>query len=65
MLFPLVLSCVVGVCMSHASYLLRDNVSATLFTVVGILCKIVTVIINFMIWDKHATLEGVAFLMLW
>ena len=37
---PLVLSCVVGVCMSHAAYMLRDAVSATLFTIVGILCKV-------------------------
>ncbi len=37
---PLLLSCVVGVCMSHASYLLREAVSATLFTIVGILCKV-------------------------
>lgn len=37
---PLVLSCVVGVAMSHASYLLRETVSATYFTIVGILCKV-------------------------
>ena len=37
---PLILSCLVGVCMSHAAYMLRDAVSATLFTIVGILCKV-------------------------
>ena len=37
---PLVLSCLIGICMSHASYLLREAVSATLFTVVGIVCKV-------------------------
>ncbi len=37
---PLLLSCVVGVCMSHSAYLLRDTVSATMFTIVGILCKV-------------------------
>ena len=26
--------------MSHAAYMLRDAVSATLFTIVGILCKV-------------------------
>jgi GDP-mannose transporter len=31
----LVLSCAVGVCMSHASYLLRANVSATACVLVG------------------------------
>lgn len=39
-LVPLFLSCTVGVCMSHSAYLLRDAVSATLFTIVGILCKV-------------------------
>ena len=46
MVLPLLLSCVVGVCMSHSAYLLRDAVSATLFTIVGILCKILTVIVS-------------------
>ena len=62
---PLVLSCLVGVGMSHASYLLRDACSATLFTVVGIICKVVTVVINWMLWDKHASLQGIGFLLLW
>ncbi|GFR45180.1 hypothetical protein Agub_g6568 [Astrephomene gubernaculifera] len=62
-LMPLVLSCLMGVCMSHSAYLLRDTVSATLFTIVGILCKIITVVINVLIWDKHATPTGIAFLL--
>ena len=62
---PLVLSCFMGVCMSHSAYLLRDTVSATLFTIVGILCKIVTVVINVLIWDKHATPTGIVFLLVW
>jgi len=60
----MMLACTVGVCMSHASYLLREATSATLFTVVGILCKILTVVINYFIWDKHASPEGIACLML-
>jgi len=63
-LVPLILSCTVGVCMSHSAYLLRDAVSATLFTIVGILCKIFTVLINYMMWDKHANMEGIAFLLI-
>ncbi|KAG2482079.1 hypothetical protein HYH03_018971 [Edaphochlamys debaryana] len=62
-LMPLALSCVLGICMSHAAYLLRETVSATAFTIVGILCKIVTVVINVMIWDKHATPNGIMFLL--
>lgn len=30
---------------------------------VGILCKILTVVINYFIWDKHASMEGIACLM--
>jgi hypothetical protein len=30
---------------------------------VGIVCKILTVIINFLIWDKHASMEGIACLL--
>lgn len=59
-IFPLLFSCVVGLCMSHAAYLLRDAVSATAFTIVGILCKVITVIINLLIWDKHAEPAGIA-----
>lgn len=64
-LFSLGLSCVVGLGMSHASFLLRDAVSATAFTIVGIVCKLITVIINLMIWDKHASPAGIGFLVLW
>ena len=58
------LSCVAGVAMSYSAFLLRQSVSATSFTVVGIMCKIATVIINLMIWDNHATAFGLASLML-
>ncbi|EFJ44859.1 hypothetical protein VOLCADRAFT_64353, partial [Volvox carteri f. nagariensis] len=60
----LALSCVLGVAMSHASYLLREAVSATLFTIVGIICKVVTVVINVVIWDKHASPGGIGFLLI-
>ena len=51
-------SCVAGVLMSYSQFLLRGLISATSFTVVGTMCKIGTVIINCMIWDKHASMEG-------
>ncbi|GFR42891.1 hypothetical protein Agub_g3883 [Astrephomene gubernaculifera] len=60
----LALSCALGVGMSHASYLLREAVSATAFTIVGILCKVLTVIINVMLWDKHASPAGIGFLLI-
>ena len=51
------------VCMSYSAFLLRANVSATMFTVVGIMCKIGTVVINQVIWDKHASANGLAALL--
>ena len=44
--------------MSYSAFLLRNLVSATSFTVVGIMCKIATVVINCLIWENHASAEG-------
>lgn len=52
------LSCVVGVMMSVSSFNLRSLMSATYFTVVGTLCKIISVLINYAMWDKHASPTG-------
>jgi GDP-mannose transporter len=56
------LSCVVGVAMSHAGYLMRSNVSATAGVVVGVVCKIGSVLFNLLIWDQHATPIQLVFL---
>lgn len=55
-------SCAAGVGMSYSAFLLRAMVSATYFTVVGIMCKVLTVIFNVLLWDKHATPRGLAML---
>lgn len=52
------ISCIIGLMMSHAGYILRDAVSATMFTVVGIVCKILTVLWNMLIWENHASDAG-------
>merc|ERR1712032_1095627 len=52
------LSCVVGVAISYAGFNLRKLVSATSFTVVGVICKILTVLINDAIWTKHSNALG-------
>lgn len=39
----LLASCCIGLGMSHATYLLRSNVSATTASVVGVVCKLLTV----------------------
>ena len=51
-------SCAAGILMSYSSFWLRGLVSATTFTVIGTMCKIATVVINCLIWEKHASLEG-------
>jgi solute carrier family 35 protein len=57
-------SCALGVGMSYFAFLCRSQVSATYFTVIGNVCKVLTVLINICIWDKHATTTGVGFLFL-
>jgi GDP-mannose transporter len=52
------LSCVVGVAISYAGFNLRKLVSATSFTVVGVVCKLVTVLINDLIWTHHSNAIG-------
>ena len=50
--------------MSYFAFLCRAAVSATSFTVIGNVCKILTVLINVSIWDKHASPEGLGALLL-
>lgn len=38
------------------------QVSATYFSILGNVCKFITIIINFAIWDKHATPAGLGWL---
>ena len=59
----LAVSCALGVAMSYFAFLCRAMVSATHFTVIGNVCKFLTVLINVCIWDKHATPVGLGFLL--
>jgi GDP-mannose transporter len=60
----LAMSCVIGVGMSHAGYLMRSNVSATAGVVVGVVCKLGSVLLNLLIWDQHASPIQLCFLAL-
>jgi len=51
-------TCVVGVCISWAGWNCREKTSATTFTLLGVTCKLITVVINILIWDKHASMSG-------
>merc|ERR1719393_294918 len=47
---------VIGTAMSYYAWLARSLVSATLFTILGNVCKVLSIVI---IWDKHATPFGI------
>jgi len=52
-------TCVVGICISYAGWNCREKTSATTFTLLGVSCKIISVLINICIWDKHASASGI------
>jgi len=57
-MWVLVLSSIAGTGIGFSSWSCRSLLSATSFTVVGICNKILTVILNIMVWDKHASPFG-------
>jgi GDP-mannose transporter len=57
-------SCFVAVFISYFGFLARKQLPATAFTVLGNACKIFSVILNVVIWDKHASLVGLVMLAL-
>jgi len=59
-IFWLACSCVVGVCISWAGFWCQSLITATAYTVVGVMNKMLTVTVNVLIWDKHATSGGIA-----
>ena len=54
----LVISCVIGVGISWSGWNCRNGVSATVFTILGVVCKILSVLMNMMIWNHHSTTPG-------
>ncbi|CAN0896162.1 GDP-mannose transporter GONST3 [Linum grandiflorum] len=55
---PVGLSCLFGLAISFFGFSCRRAISATGYTVLGVVNKLLTVIINLVIWDKHATFVG-------
>ena len=51
----LLLSCVGGLGMSYFSFALRAVISATSFSVIGNICKVLTILVNILMWDQHAS----------
>jgi len=56
----LLLSCVAGVAISWAGFKCQQVITATAYTVVGVMNKLLTVLVNVLIWDKHASPLGIA-----
>merc|ERR1719231_1730942 len=61
-MMALVISIFGGVGISWAGWNCRAKVSATAYTLLGVLSKLVSVALNIMIWDKHATPWGLCWL---
>lgn len=61
--FAVSLSCVFGLLISFFGFAARKAVSATAFTVTGVVNKFLTVAINVTIWDKHASPAGLVCLL--
>jgi len=55
----LLLSCAIGIGISWAGFWCQSLVSATTYTVVGVMNKMLTVTVNVLIWDKHASPSGI------
>jgi GDP-mannose transporter len=53
-------SCVAGTLIGYTGWLCRGMVSATTFTLVGVVNKFLTVLLNVAVWDKHSSPEGLA-----
>ena len=56
-------SVALGVGMSYFAWKARALLSAASFTVVGNVCKVLTIAINVSLWDKHASPVGIGCLM--
>jgi hypothetical protein len=53
-LWALGVGCAVGLAMNYFSWKLREAVSATTVTVIGNICKFITILANILIWDQHS-----------
>ncbi|KAJ9469855.1 GDP-mannose transporter GONST3 [Diplonema papillatum] len=58
-LLPVIISCVVGVAISFFGLNTRKALAATSFTVLGVVNKFLTVLVNTLIWDRHSGPPGI------
>merc|ERR1712021_28025 len=55
----LIIGSVVGTLIGYSSWWGRGVISATSFTLVGVINKCLTILLNVVIWDQHATPGGI------
>ena len=60
----LFLGCIVGTGIGYSGWWCRAKVSAASYTLIGVINKCLTVLVNTFIWDQHAPPEGIACLCL-
>jgi GDP-mannose transporter len=60
----LFLGCVAGTGIGYSGWWCRGKVSATTYTLIGVINKCLTILLNLVIWDKHAPPGGIASLLL-
>jgi len=60
----LLFSCIAGTGIGYSSWWCRSTISATAFTLVGVVNKVLTVLVNLFIWDNHASATGIFSLLL-
>ncbi len=56
----LLFSCVAGTLIGYTGWLCRGMVSATTYTLVGVVNKFLTLLLNILIWDKHSSITGIS-----
>ena len=60
----LLLGCMVGTGIGYTGWWCRSKVSAASYTLIGVMNKCFTVLVNLLIWDQHAPPEGIVSLSL-
>eukprot|EP00980_Cylindrotheca_fusiformis_P001686 scaffold381_cov138-Cylindrotheca_fusiformis.AAC.22 len=55
----LIVGSLVGTGIGYSSWWCRSIVSATSFTLIGVMNKCLTILMNLLIWDQHATAGGI------
>lgn len=55
----MIIGSVVGTLIGYSGWWCRSVVSATSFTLIGVVNKCLTILMNVLIWDQHATPGGI------